>query len=44
MHEDNVLDWVEWARSRGWVALEKMWFAGVINKAHLESLAIAKRK
>lgn len=42
--EDNVLDWVNWARKRGWVALEKMWLAGVINKAHLESLAAAKRE
>lgn len=44
VHEDNVLQWVEWARRRRYVALEKMWLAGVINKAHLESLAAAKRK
>jgi len=43
VHEGNVLDWVEWARRRGFVALEKMWLLGVINKAHLESLAAAKR-
>lgn len=44
VREDNVLQWVEWARRRGYVALEKMWLAGVINKAHLESLAAAKRQ
>lgn len=44
VREDNVLKWVEWARRRRFVALEKMWLAGVINKAHLESLAAAKRR
>lgn len=44
VHEDNVLAWVGWARRRGFVALEKMWLSGVINKAHLESLAAAKHR
>ena len=43
VREDNVLAWVEWARRRGLVALEKMWLAGVIHHAYLEALAAAKR-
>lgn len=43
VREDNVLRWVGWARRRRLVVLEKMWLAGVINKAHLESLAATKR-
>lgn len=44
VREDNALRWVEWARRRNLKALEKMWLAGIINNAHLESLAIAKGK
>nr|WP_231699420.1 glycosyltransferase family A protein [Limnochorda pilosa] len=43
VREDNVLSWVERARKRGRVALEKMWLAGVINQAYLESLAATRR-
>lgn len=43
VHRDNVLAWAQWARQRRLVALEKMWLAGVINQAHLESLHKAKR-
>lgn len=38
VHKDNVLHWAQWARRRRLVALEKMWLAGVINQAHLQSL------
>lgn len=40
---DNVLAWVAWARRRRYVGLEKMWLAGVFNKAYLDSLAATKR-
>lgn len=43
VREDNVLRWVKWARRHNLTALEKMWLAGIINKAHLDSLAVAKR-
>jgi len=41
--EENVLQRVQWARRRGRVALEKMWLAGVINQAYLESLDATRR-
>lgn len=44
IHEQNVLKWVEWARRRGWKALEKVWLAGVINQAHLQSLKKTKEQ
>lgn len=43
VHEDNVLNWVGWARRRGLDALEKMWLAGVLTHAYLDSLQEAKR-
>lgn len=43
VNENNVLDWVAWARKRRLVALEKMWLAGVINQSHLRSLRKAKQ-
>lgn len=43
VREDNVLEWVRRARKKGRVALEKMWLAGVINQAYLESLAATRR-
>lgn len=43
VHEENVLDWVEWARRRRLTALEKMWIAGVLNQVYLESLGWAKK-
>src|SRR5690606_19986728 len=36
INEENVLRWAEWARRHRLTALEKMWLAGVINKAYLE--------
>ncbi|MBO8140922.1 MAG: glycosyltransferase family 2 protein [Firmicutes bacterium] len=43
IREENVLAWVAWARRRGYRAFEKMWLAGVINQAYLESLAATRR-
>lgn len=43
VREDNVLDWVQWARRHRLTALERMWMAGVLNQVYLESLAQAKR-
>lgn len=43
IREENVLRWVEWARSHRMTALEKMWMAGVLNQVYLESLRDAKR-
>lgn len=35
--EENVLDWVGWARRRGLGALEVIWLSGVLNQAYLRS-------
>lgn len=44
VHKGNVLRWVERARRLRLTFFEKVWLAGVINQAHLESLAAAKRE
>lgn len=36
INQENVLKWADWARRSGLKSLEKMWLAGVINKAYLE--------
>lgn len=41
--QDNVLEWVQRARERGWGTLERVWLAGVINHAYLTALEQAKR-
>ena len=43
VREDNVLNWVEWARKHRLTAFERMWMAGVLNQVYLESLTAAKR-
>jgi len=42
--EENVLEWVERARRKGWTSAERVWIAGVINHAYLTALREEKKR